>query len=138
MNLIIDAPRAEPIRVVDQGPLQLALLADDGDVVRLQCAGDIHWDAFDAGSDPLTDLVGPDCYGRKILVNLEKTRTLDSSGVGWLVACQKRCAARRGHWVLHSLPPWVKLMLHLMHLESVLEVAEDEAAASRLVRNAAP
>jgi anti-anti-sigma factor len=137
MSKVIEAPRGEPIRAVEEGPLRITLLADDGEVVRLQCEGDIHWDAFDTGSDLLADFLGPDCYGRKVLVNLEKTRSIDSSGLGWLMACQKRCAVNGGRWVLHSLPPWVKQMLHLLRLESVLQLADDEVAASRLARNAA-
>ncbi len=134
MNNVPEAPRVEPSRRVEEGPLRLTLVADDGDVLRLRCEGDIHWNAFVAGNDPLANFLGPECYGRKILVNLEKTRSLDSSGVGWLIACHKRCAANRGRWVLHSLPPWVKHMLQLLRLESVLNLAEDEVAASRLAR----
>src|SRR5262245_25369175 len=99
MNGVMETPSAEPIRVAQEGSLRMTLLADDGEIAQLECAGDLHADALAASSDLLTDLLGPDCYGRKVLVKLEKTSSIDSSGVGWLIATQKRFAANGGHCV---------------------------------------
>jgi anti-anti-sigma factor len=138
MSHVSAVPTAERIWVVDEGPLHMTLRADDGEVVCLQCEGDLHWNPVLEDRDLLADFLGPECYCRKVVVNLERTRSIDSSGIGWLIACQKRFAANGGCWILHSLPPWVKQMLGLLRLDSILQLAEDETTACRLARSAGP
>jgi anti-anti-sigma factor len=63
-----------------------------------------------------------------------ETTFLDSSGVGWLLGCNKRFRQGGGSMVLHTVPPIVLDMLKVMRLEQVLKIADDEPAAVSIMR----
>jgi stage II sporulation protein AA (anti-sigma F factor antagonist) len=109
--------------------MQLTLVSSENNVVRLQCEGSISQEGFKAGSDPLEDLLGAECYDRKVLLNLERTHYIDSSGIGWLMGRNKQFRQHGGRMVLHSIPPMVSQVLQLLRMGMVLELATDESTA---------
>jgi anti-anti-sigma factor len=109
--------------------MQLTLTKSDNDVLRIQCEGTISQDGFKPGADPLEDLIGADSYDRKVLLNLERTHYIDSSGVGWLMGRNKQFRQSGGRLILHSIPPMVSQVLQLLRMGMVLELASDEATA---------
>jgi len=109
--------------------MQLSLLSDDGEVIHFQCEGDITLSDFQEGKDPFQDLLGPAGFGRKVLLNLQKTTYIDSSGIGWLIVHHKHFRQAGGRLVLHSVPARVNEVFQTLRLSLVLNIAEDEQAA---------
>src|SRR4051794_13958110 len=70
-------------------PMRLTKLAEESDLLHIQCEGEISQMHFKAEGDPLERLLDGG-YGRKILLNLERTSFIDSSGISWLVLSQKQ------------------------------------------------
>jgi anti-anti-sigma factor len=109
--------------------MQLTVSKSENDVIRIHCEGSISQDGFKPGRDPIEELLGADCYGKQILLNLERTHYIDSSGVGWLMKQNKQFRAAGGRMIIHSIPPMVSQVLHLLNMGRVLELASDEANA---------
>jgi anti-sigma B factor antagonist len=115
--------------------MQIALVSDELGVARIECVGSMTMEFFLSGNDPLADLLGgPECYARRVLLNLEKIDFIDSSGIGWLIKWHQRFRKAGGMIVMHSSPPLIRNMLKLLQLDKILDLAEDEAAARRLAR----
>ena len=60
---------------------------------------------------------------------MEKTRFIDSSGIGWLMVSHKRFLGAGGRLVLHSVPPMIAQVLRLLNLHTILAIEPDLAAA---------
>ena len=74
-------------------------------------------------------LLGATGFSRKLLLNLEKTDYIDSSGIGWLVICHRNFVKSNGKLVLHSVPQRVFQVLELIGLPKIMHIAQDETAA---------
>ncbi len=66
---------------------------------------------------------------RSILLNLSKTTTIDSSGIGEMVSAYTTVTQRGGMLKLCSLPNRVSDILQITQLISVFEVFDSEAEA---------
>jgi anti-anti-sigma factor len=115
---------------------QLTLLSEDEGVLHVGCEGEVSLPEVRPGHDPLVKLLGPGVFARTVLINLEKATFLDTSGVSWLVDCHQKFLDAGGVLVLHSLPPLVGYVLKLLHLEQVLHVTADVAAARAFAEGA--
>jgi anti-anti-sigma factor len=115
--------------------MQLFLLSEDDNITSIACEGEVSQSLFDGG-DPLEDLLGTDGYTRVVLVDMEKTGYIDSSGIGWLLGCQRRFAAAGGRLILHTVPPMVEQVIHLLRLQSLLTIRRDLTAALALAKQA--
>src|SRR5262249_58130025 len=109
--------------------MQLTLSKSEGDLSFVQCEGSVSQDGFKAGIDPLEQLLGANCYTRKVLLNLERTHYIDSSGVGWLMGRNKQFRQAGGRLIIHSIPPIVSQVLQLLRMGIVLDLTTDEATA---------
>jgi len=89
------------------------------------CSGEITQFKFKPNVDPLTELLGDNSYNRRVLLDLEKTEYIDSSGIGWLLATHRRFLQAGGELILHSLPPMVHQVVQLMRLDRVLNIQRD-------------
>ncbi len=114
--------------------MELKVVSDDGDLLRLEAAGRIVEADMPADSEILRDLLGPHGYGRNVLVNLAGVHFIDSNGLSWLVVCHKRFCQAGGKLVLHSAPPPIMELFTLMRLDHAFHLANNEAAALELVR----
>ena len=63
---------------------------------------------------------------RKILLNMEEVSTIDSAGVGELVAAFTRVTNRGGQMRLVKLPPKVNDILQITQLITVFEIFDTE------------
>jgi anti-anti-sigma factor len=70
-----------------------------------------------------------DSGSRKILINLKDVSTIDSSGIGELVAAYTTVTNRGGKLKLVGLPPKVNDILQITQLVTVFEVMETEEEA---------
>jgi ABC-type transporter Mla MlaB component len=109
--------------------LELSVQADEPDLLQVQCAGDAILPDFRPEKDPLVKLVGPQVYSRKVLLNMEKANSLDTSGISWLISCHECCLHAGGVLVLYAIPPRVRYVLQLLRMEDLLHTAPDLAAA---------
>ncbi len=71
-----------------------------------------------------------------MLLNLQSSHYLDSTGVEWLLSNHKRFKAGGGSLVIHSFNPVMTQILKMMRMDLVLNLAKDEAAAMEMVNGA--
>jgi anti-anti-sigma factor len=112
--------------------VKLALKSDDGEVAYVAISGEISQRHTLPNEELLTELLGPDCYRRRVLLDLRDVSIIDSSGVGWLLGCHKRFRAAGGVMVLHSLSPLARQVLYTLKMYLVFHMAEDSEAARTL------
>src|SRR5262245_32155866 len=110
--------------------MQLVPTSEDDTAICIACQGDISQSRFPSSSNnPLEDLLGPDCYHRQVILDMSQAGFIDSSGVGWLMACHKRFLAGGGGLILHSIPPLVAQVLQMLRLHTLFNIKPDQAAA---------
>jgi len=109
--------------------MKLTHLVTDDQIVALRCEGQITLAHIKPGVDHLEQAAGTDVYGRRVLIDLEKTSYIDSAGIGWLMTCHKRFKSNGGRMVLHSIPPLIRQTLDLLRLHRIFTLAADEASA---------
>jgi anti-anti-sigma factor len=109
--------------------LKMTVVSEEGDLVRVQCEGEVSQVKFQLNDNPLESLVGPSVYTRKLLMNLDRVEFLDSSGISWLVVSHKNFQQQGGLLVLYSIPPRIHQVLQFCRMDKLLRLAADEAAA---------
>lgn len=114
--------------------MEIKLVADEGDVVRLKVADRVVRGTTDPCNDPLVRLGGREIYRKTVLLDLSASDFVDSSGLSWLLVAHKRFCEAQGQLILHSLTPNVLSTIKMMRLDLVLNLAEDESQALEQVR----
>jgi anti-anti-sigma factor len=109
--------------------MNFSLVSEGDGATCITCSGHITQYEFKPNVDPLTELLGDRSYSRRVLLDLEQTEYIDSSGIGWLLASHKRFLQDGGELILHSLPPMVYQVVKLLRLEKVLNIERDLAFA---------
>jgi anti-anti-sigma factor len=112
--------------------MKLTLMADEGELVRVRCEGEIRDVRYQIQGDPMERALGPGCFTRRVLLDLERAELIDSSGISWLIVTHKHFKQGGGRLVLHSIPPRIGQVLHFLHMHRVFHLAEDEPAARSL------
>jgi anti-anti-sigma factor len=112
--------------------MKLSLRKVEGGISYLQTEGEIRLSDQLRDSKVIQGLLGEDCFSKKILLDLENTPYMDSSGVSWLVSFHKHCREAGGILVLHSIPPSIMSILKLLHMDRYLNLVEDVQAAETL------
>lgn len=82
--------------------------------------------------EPLRNLVGS-FSGRRILLDLRRATSVDSSGIGWLLACRRGCLESRGELVLLATPPAVIRALKLLNVSDLFKMVSSLKASSQPV-----
>jgi anti-anti-sigma regulatory factor len=110
--------------------MKLTLLPLQNDeVVRIRCDGRITLQGVAANGDPLETLLGPHCYTLKVLMSLQHTQGIDTSGVSWLMREIKKFEQSHGRLVLYAVPPVVVQMLDFLRLTPSVPIASSDVAA---------
>ena len=65
--------------------MRLTLASHTDQLTHLECEGDVTQHEFTAEQDPLESVLGPNIYRHCVLLSLDKTTYIDSSGVSWLL-----------------------------------------------------
>ena len=117
--------------------MKLSIQSREGDVVRVRLEGKVSQRDINPNEEPMSDLLGEPGYGQKLAVDLSEVVSLDSSGVNWLLVCQKRVRQSGGQVVLHSLSPIARNVIRVLNLQTVFQLADDEHAAVRLLEGTA-
>ncbi len=112
--------------------MKLTLLAlEKDDLLRIACEGSIAR-LLDQDRDPLRDLLGPHCYSRRVLFNMERVQAVDTSGITWLLTVVERFTRDNGRVVFFGVPPIVTQVLDFMRLTDTLPLAASEQAAAAM------
>jgi anti-anti-sigma factor len=109
--------------------MDLHISTDDGQMVHIKCVGEIR---RELPGDPLESLLGRECYGRQVLIDLGRTTFIDSSGIGWLVVSHRRFRNTGGMLILHSVPAQVYDALFFVRSHAFLTIVANEAEARTL------
>jgi len=115
--------------------MKLSIASDDGQTVCMNVAGSVTQQEVVLLADPLSDLLGPEAYHRRVCMDLGNTGFLDSSGINWLILCHKRFREHGGRMVLHSTPPLVMNVIKILKLQRVLDIADNPQAAKALAQS---
>lgn len=107
--------------------MELTLLSSpNDDMIRVRSCGPV---STSAAHDPLKHLIGEPGYTRTVLLFLDESRGIDTSGVCWLVNSNKRFTESGGKLVLVAVPPGVHDTLEFLHLIPLLNIVPNEQAA---------
>jgi stage II sporulation protein AA (anti-sigma F factor antagonist) len=117
--------------------MKLSVRTRQGDVVRVRLEGQVSQRDVAPNQEPLGDLLGEQGYAQSVVIDMSEVASLDSSGVNWLLICQKRIRQAGGTLVLHSLSPITKNVIKVLNLQTVFRLADDEHAAIRLLEGEA-
>jgi anti-anti-sigma factor len=102
--------------------------------VRVVLSGDVVGVLFDDDSaNPLAQELGAGWRDHKVLMDFDAVTHVDSSGVGWLLYCNKALAGGGGDLVLFCLSDEVKSILRVLRVDRVLKVAKDQTAAEAML-----
>jgi anti-anti-sigma factor len=115
--------------------MKLDLLSNENKLMRVQNSGTITLVDVN-GDNPLEELLGPDCFQNKILLDLEQTNYIDTAAVSWLIHCHKECQNAGGRFIIHSVPPMVLQMLELLRMNEILNMVGDQAQALAMAQGA--
>ena len=110
--------------------MNLTIDSQSNGICHMSVNGRISQTTSDQTNDPLVQLLGEANYNQSILLSLENTEFIDSSGIGWLLSVNQRIRAAGGQLVLHSAPADVQQVFGLMKLDKVLRIVESADAAS--------
>jgi anti-anti-sigma factor len=113
--------------------MKLTVDSQDGGQVNLRLEGRVSQRDVSLNDEPIGDLLGKEAYGNKLAVDMSEVASLDSSGVNWLLICQKRARESGGQLVLHSLSPIARNVIKVLNLHTVFKVANDRLGADRML-----
>lgn len=113
--------------------MELRVLADD-DVLRLEAIGPIVGVELTLESEATAQVMGGNSNPPMVLLSLERGRHIDSNGLAWLVAVNRRFGKLGGKLIIHSVPASILDLLKMMRLDQVLNLADDEPAALRAIQ----
>ena len=115
--------------------IKLTIESTNGDhqMVSIKGEGEIRF-AEERENEPIGELVGANVYSQIVLLNLLQTDYIDSSGVGWLLDCQRLFREAGGRLILHSIPPAVENVFRVLNMNQVFEFAANEKDATKRIR----
>lgn len=107
---------------------------DADGVVHIMCHGGL--DGFinpPESHNPFVALLGPNWATKRVLLDLSRTDFLGSSAMGWLISCYRLFKGAGGALVTHSANLRVRQSFKLLHIASVIAVADNLEAAQRMM-----
>jgi len=114
--------------------MKFSIKSQEDGLTLVEVFGDLCQKRLAADREPLEGLLGDECYGRRVLLDLHGVETIDSSGIGWLLASHKKFRSGGGLLVLHSLSPFARDVMKILNMQLVFKMADDEANAKRLAQ----
>jgi anti-anti-sigma factor len=117
--------------------MNLKVKCQEGELTSVAVSGEVSQKRLADQQDPLQDLLGDGCYGRKVLLDLQAVEAIDSSGIGWLLTSHKQFRNQGGVLVLHSMSPFARDVLKILNMQLVFKMAENETIARRLAEGQA-
>ncbi len=112
--------------------MELRLQEEENGLFHVDCQGAISLPDIQLDSEPMTKLLGPEVFSRQVLLNLDQTSLLDTSGISWLIHCHETFERSGGMLILYAIPRRVRYILQLLQMESLFHTASDVTAARAL------
>ncbi len=112
--------------------MNLQIMSTKDGCVHVAVKGKLTQDSSSRDQDLLVSLLGPEAYALTVLMNLQDTDFIDSSGIGWMVGCHKRFREQGGRLIVYSAPPTVANVLKLMRIDQLFDNAANAAEAERI------
>jgi len=109
--------------------MQLIIDSTGDDFVRARLTGRITQKEISATFDPFTEELGDDAYSKKVLLDMHGAEYLDSSGIGWLLACNKRFETAGGGLAMYGFIRQVLDVIRVLRMQMVLSIGANEAEA---------
>ncbi len=113
--------------------MKLAIQFQDEHAVGIRLVGRVTQETLNSKEDPLCELFGENTYARKVLLNLQETEHIDSSGISWLLCCHRRFQEAGGQLILYAVPPIVMNTIKILRLQLILQIAHDRYEALQKV-----
>jgi anti-anti-sigma factor len=113
--------------------MKLSIQTQENGVDRLRIEGRVSQRDVAAQTEPFVHLLGDDVFHKTILLDMSEVAVLDSSGVNWLLICQKKMGESGGRLVLHSLSPIAMNVIKVLNLQTVFTMADDIVDALSIV-----
>ena len=88
--------------------------------------------------ESLDELLSPGFCACHVALSLANVRSVESRRISWLVEVHKRFCEEGGRLVVHSVWPLLMDAFRFLRLDRALHVADDEAAARRLLQESEP
>jgi anti-anti-sigma factor len=104
--------------------MDLSIVSEDGPIANLKVKGRVTQRQLASSSDVLADVLGPEVYKRKVLLDMRDAEFLDSSGVSWLLIAHKRFREQGGRFVLYAVPPMVMNVLKILRMQLVFDMTD--------------
>lgn len=119
----------------DESSMKLSMVSiEKGGLILVAAEGNITATDFDvAGTNPLQTLLGATWSSNRVILNMEKTAYIDSSAIGWLISTRKSFADAGGAIAIYNVQQAVRQLMDMLKISRVLPIADDEAAARKLV-----
>ena len=111
--------------------MQLQLVSDESEFVRFRIDGELRVEVS-AERRPFEGMLGDNCYGRALFLDLEGCSFIDSSGIGWLIVQHRLFERGGGQFILHDAPAAIEQALAFARMHSFLTIARDLAEARQL------
>ena len=118
--------------------MNLEIISTQHGCVHVAVAGNVSQSSVSQEEDPLARLLGDEAYTLTVLLNLRDTEMVDSSGIGWLIKCQKRFQEQGGRMVCYGAPPVVTNVFKLMRMDLVFEFAANAEEAEKIACDKSP
>ena len=113
--------------------MKLSVQSKEDSLVRVRAEGRISQRDVVSEQEPMRDLLGDDAFQLCILLDMSNVEAIDSSGINWLLICQKKIREGGGHFVLHSLSPIAKNVIRVLNLQTVFSLASDSQEAQKFI-----
>jgi anti-anti-sigma factor len=118
--------------------MEIEVLGYTGPVLRIAIIGRIVRSNHAPMIQSFESILGPEGYRQPVVVNMERTTFIDSSGVAFLIQCHKRFLQAGGRLIFHSVTPAVRDLFQTMGLLQVFCLAESESQALSLAEAVQP
>src|SRR6516162_7175399 len=90
------------------------------EVLRVACEGHVSVRGTPPGSEPLLELLGPHCYRQKVILNLERSDGVDTSGLMWLVRVATKFASGGGRLAVYNFSANFRNMLDVLGMSGTV------------------
>ena len=109
--------------------IKVDVLESKGDVCVVDLTGEIDIYTSPRVKEAIIELIDQEHYN--LVINLEKVRYIDSTGLGVLIGCLKRVREHSGSVKLVCTKPPIRRILDITGLVKIFGVFDDEQTAMK-------
>jgi anti-anti-sigma factor len=111
--------------------MTISIVAIDNNVVKVALNGNVKTEDVLSATDPLGAVLGDGWSHKRVVMDFSAVNAVPSAGIGWLISLNRKFEQGGGKLALHSLRPAVSDSFKFVHIDRILTLCKDEAAAVR-------